>query len=146
MRFVFAPGALRTLSVLKELLQHPWSGRGLYTLDTEALLTCHTVVVAHPREREVPDQSGPDRFYETYLKQPNKQRRNTDGSHNRGVVIQQGLSAPLHPDIELLCQKIVVVVSAVVCQLVLDTGPWGAGVAAAEGYSVHQELSINVAL
>lgn len=36
--------------------------------------------------------------------------------------------------------------SAVVCQLVLDTGPWGAWVAAAEGYSIHQELPIDVAL
>lgn len=36
--------------------------------------------------------------------------------------------------------------SAVVCQLVLDAGPWGAGVAAAEGDSIHQELPINVAV
>lgn len=36
--------------------------------------------------------------------------------------------------------------STVVCQLVLDAGPWGAGVAAAEGDSIHQELAINVAL
>lgn len=85
-------------------------------------------------------------FCETYLEQPNKQCGNANGSHDPSVVIQQGLSAPLHPDIELLCQEIVVVVSAVVGQLVLDAGPWGAGVAAAEGDSIHQELPINVAL
>lgn len=92
------------------------------------------------------DASDTDCFYKTYLKQPNKQCCNTNGSHNSCVVIQQGLSAPLHPDIELLCQEIIIVVSTVVCQLVLDTGPWGTWIAAAEGYSIHQELPINITL
>lgn len=90
--------------------------------------------------------SDTDHFSQTYLKQPNKQCCNTNGSHNSCVVIQQGLSAPLHPDIELLCQKVIVVVSTVVCQLVLDTGSWGAWVAAAEGHSIHQKLPIDIAL
>lgn len=104
------------------------------------------MVVSHPREQEVPDEPDTDHFYKTYLKQPDKQRCNANGSHDSSVVIQQGLSAPLHPDVELLGQKIVVVVSAVVRELVLDAGPGGARVAAAEGHPVHQELPVHVAL
>ena len=114
-----------------------------FVLRTEALLLCYCVVVFHPRQQEV---SRLLHFYVDYLKQPNQQCRNANGSHDGCVVIQQGLSAPLHPDVELLCQKVVVVVSAVVRQLVLDAGPRGAWVAAAEGHSIHQELPINVAL
>lgn len=119
-----------------------------FLLDTEALFICYTAVICSyyvVREQE-DGLIWQECFHEAYLKQPNKQCCNTNGSHNDCVVLQQGLSAPPHPDIELLGQKVVVVVSAVVCQLVLDTGPWGAWVAAAEGYSIHQELPINIAL
>lgn len=40
---------------------------------------------------------------------------------------------------------VITVVSRVVCDLVVNAGPWGAGIAAAKRDSVQQILSVNIA-
>lgn len=41
---------------------------------------------------------------------------------------------------------VIAVVGSVVGHLVLDTGPWGAGVTAAEGDPIHKVLPVHVAV
>lgn len=40
---------------------------------------------------------------------------------------------------------VITVVSRVVCDLVVNAGPWGAGITAAERDSIQQILSVNIA-
>lgn len=61
-----------------------------------------------------------------------------------GVVVQQGLATPFHPQVQLLALVLVVVVGRVVGDLLLDAGPGGVQVTAAEGHSVHQVLPLHV--
>lgn len=61
-----------------------------------------------------------------------------------GVVLQQGLATPFHPQVQLLGLVLVVVVGRVVGDLLLDAGPRGVWVTAAEGNSIHQVLALNV--
>ena len=81
-----------------------------------------------------------------YLKKPDEERHSAHGIHEVAVVAQQGDPAAAHPQVELLRLVVVAVVCRVVGELVLDTGPWRAGVAAAEGDSIHQVPPIHVAL
>lgn len=61
-----------------------------------------------------------------------------------GVVLQQGLATPFHPQVQLLSLVLVVVVGRVVSDLLLDAGPRGVQVTAAERNSIHQVLPLNV--
>ena len=85
-------------------------------------------------------------FTAVYLKQPDDEYGDANGSHDISVIIQEDLPASFHPDIKLFCQEVIVVVSRIVCELVLDTGSGWAGIATAEGDAIHQELPVNVAL
>lgn len=58
----------------------------------------------------------------------------------------QGLSTASKVDIELFGLVVIVVVSRVVGELVLDAWPWRAGVTAAEWDSINQVTSIYVTL
>lgn len=80
-----------------------------------------------------------------YLKKPDKEDNSTHGAHHAAVVVQEGFPAATAPEVELLRLVVVAVVSRVVGDLVLDAGPRGAGVAAAEGDTINQVPSINVA-
>lgn len=48
------------------------------------------------------------------------------------------------PDVELLSAVVVVVVGGIIGQVMLDAGPRGPGVTAAEWDAVHQELPLHV--
>lgn len=61
-----------------------------------------------------------------------------------GVVLQQCLATPFHPQVQHLCLVLIVEVGGVVGDLMLNAGPGRVGVAAAEGDSVHQVLPLNV--
>lgn len=80
-----------------------------------------------------------------YLKKPDEEDDSTHGAHHAAVVVQEGLPAATAPEVELLRLVVVAVVSRVVGDLVLDAGPWGAGVAAAEGDTINQVPSIHIA-
>lgn len=79
-----------------------------------------------------------------YLKHPNDKRGDANGPHDVRVIIQKGFPASFHPDIKFFCHKIITVVSSVVCELVLDTGPGRVRIATTEGNSIHQEFPINI--
>lgn len=81
-----------------------------------------------------------------YLKEPDKERDGTHGVHEATVVAQQGCPAAAHPQVELLSLVVIAVVCRVVGELVLDAGPWRAGVAAAEGDAIHQIPPVHIAL
>ena len=79
-----------------------------------------------------------------HLKQPGDEDCEADGLHDVGVVLQQRLSTAFHPQVQLLRLILVVEVSGVVGDLLLDAGPGGEGVAAAEGDSIHQVLPLHI--
>ena len=81
----------------------------------------------------------------SHLKQPGDEDREANGLHDVGVVLQQRPAATFHPQVQLLRLVLVVEVSGVVGDLLLDAGPGGEGVAAAEGDAVHQVLPLHVA-
>lgn len=83
---------------------------------------------------------------QAYLEEPDEEREGAHGVHQAAVVAQQGGPAAMHPQVELLRLVVVAVVCRVVGELVLDAGPWRAGVAAAEGDAIHQVPPIHVAL
>ena len=60
--------------------------------------------------------------------------------------MDEGLSAASEVDVELLGLVIIVIVSRVVGELILDAWPWRAGVAATEWDSIYQVAAIHVAL
>lgn len=64
--------------------------------------------------------------------------------HQTHVVVSQSLPAALGVQVELFCLVVVVVVGSVVGQVVLQAGPRGGGVAAAERNSIHQVSSIHI--
>lgn len=82
---------------------------------------------------------------EGYLKKPDEEDNGAHGAHHAAVVVQESFPAATTPEVELLRLVVVAVVSRVVGDLVLDTGSRGAGVAAAEGDTVHQVPSVHVA-
>lgn len=61
-----------------------------------------------------------------------------------GVVVQQGLAAARHPQVQDLRLVLVVEVGRVVGDLMLNAGTRGEGVAAAEGNAIHQVPPLNV--
>lgn len=83
-------------------------------------------------------------FASPHLKQPRDEDGQADGLHDVGVVLQQRLATPLHPQVQHLRLVLVAEVGGVVGDLVLNAGPRREGVAAAEGDSVHQVLPLNV--
>lgn len=82
----------------------------------------------------------------TYLQEEDWKHCSSDGVHQAHVVVDQGLSAASHIDVEFLSLVIIIVVSWVVGEMILDARPWGAGVAAAKWDPIHQVSAINVAL
>ncbi|TNN84157.1 E3 ubiquitin-protein ligase UBR1 [Liparis tanakae] len=84
----------------------------------------------------------PPRSDVTDLKQPGEQHGEADGAHDVGVVLQQRLAAASHPQVERLGLVLVVEVRRVVGHVLLDAGPRGVEVAAAEGDAGHQRNSI----
>lgn len=80
-----------------------------------------------------------------YLEKPDEEDDDTHGAHHAAVVVQEGFPAATAPEVELFCLVVVAVVSRVVGDLVLDAGPRGAGVTAAEGDAINQVPSIHVA-
>lgn len=79
-----------------------------------------------------------------HLKQPGDEDCEANGLHDVCVVLQQRVSAPFHPQILFLCLVLVVEVGRIVCDLLLDAGPGGVKVAAAEGDTVHQVLPLHI--
>lgn len=79
------------------------------------------------------------------LQHRDKHHQDTDGGHHASIVGQQGLTAAAPPHVELLRVVVVAVVGGVVGHLVLNAGPGGAGVTAAEWDSIHQILAVHVA-
>ena len=80
-----------------------------------------------------------------HLQQEDRQHPGADAVHQAHVVADQGLAAAAVVQVELLGLVLVVVVGRVVGQPVLDAGPRGAGVAAAEGDPVHQIAPVYIA-
>lgn len=80
----------------------------------------------------------------SHLKQPGDEDREANGLHDVGVVLQQRPAAAFHPQVQFLRLVLVVEVSRVVGDLLLDAGPGGEGVAAAEWDSIHQVLPLHV--
>ena len=80
-----------------------------------------------------------------YLQEDGEDDQGSDAVHDAAVVRHQGLPTASRPDVELLDAVVVVVVGRVVGQVVLEAGPWRAGVTAAERNAVHQELLLHVA-
>ena len=80
-----------------------------------------------------------------YLQEDGEDDQGSDAVHDAAVVRHQGLPTASRPDVELLDAVVVVVVGRVVGQVVLEAGPWRAGVTAAEGDAVHQVAAVNVA-
>lgn len=80
-----------------------------------------------------------------YLQGDDRQYPGADGVHEAHVVVDQRLSAATVVQVQLLTLVLIVVVGSVVSQAVLETGPRGAGVTAAEGDSIHQVTTVHVA-
>lgn len=79
-----------------------------------------------------------------YLKQPSDEDCEANGLHDVGVILEQCLAAPFHPQVQLLRLVLVVEVSGVVGDLMLNARPGRIGVAAAEWDSVQQVLPLDV--
>lgn len=79
-----------------------------------------------------------------YLKQPGDEDCEANGLYDVCVVLQQCMAAALHPQVLFLCLVLVVEVGRVVRDLLLDAGPGGVYVAAAEGDTVHQVLPLHI--
>lgn len=79
-----------------------------------------------------------------HLKQPGDEDCEANGLHDVGVVLQQCLATPFHPQVQHLCLVLIVEVGGVVGDLIMNAGPGRVGVAAAEGDSVHQVFPLNV--
>lgn len=76
-----------------------------------------------------------------------KHRHNTwaNGVHETHVVTDEGLAAATAVQVQLLRVVVVVVVRRVVQELLLDAGPRGSRVTAAERDTIHQEAAIHIA-
>lgn len=79
-----------------------------------------------------------------YLQEDGADNEHADAAHHTAEVGEECLAAAPGPDVELLNAMVVIVVGGVIGQVVLDAGPRGAGVTAAEGDAVHQELPLHV--
>lgn len=64
--------------------------------------------------------------------------------HQAHVILDQRLSAAAREQVELFRVVVVAVVGAVVCQVVLQAGPRGGGVTAAERNAVQQVAAVHV--
>lgn len=80
----------------------------------------------------------------SYLQDDGKEDKNTNAAHQAAVIGEEGLKAAPGPDVELLCAVVIVIMSRVIGQVVLDAGPGGPGVTAAEWDAVHQILPLHV--
>lgn len=74
---------------------------------------------------------------DAYLQDNGGDDEYTDAVHHATEVGEEGLTAAPGPDVELLDSMVVVVVGRVIGQVMLDTGPRGARVTAAEWDAVH---------
>lgn len=79
-----------------------------------------------------------------YLQDDGEDDERPDARHHATEVGEQGLVAASGPDVQLLDAVVVVVVGGVIGQVMLDAGPGGAGVTAAEGDAVHQVFPLHV--
>lgn len=80
----------------------------------------------------------------SYLEEDGGDDEGPDAVHHTAVVGEEGLAAAPDPDVELLGTMVVVIVGGVIGQVMLDAGPRGSGVTAAERDAVHQELPFHV--
>lgn len=64
--------------------------------------------------------------------------------HQAHVIFDQSLSAAASEQVELFRVVVVAVVGAVICQVVLQAGPRGGGVTAAERNAVQQVTAVHV--
>jgi len=58
-----------------------------------------------------------------HLKQPSDEDCEANGLHDVGVVLQQCLATPFHPQVQLLRLVLIVEMGRVVGDLLLDAGP-----------------------
>lgn len=80
----------------------------------------------------------------TYLQDDGGNDEHSDAVHYATEVGEESLAAAPRPDVEFLNTVVVVVVGGVIGQVMLDAGPGGAGVTAAERDTIHQVLSLHV--
>lgn len=79
-----------------------------------------------------------------YLQDDGKDDEHANAVHHAAEVREEGLAAAPGPNVELLDAMVVVVVGGVIGQVMLDAGPRGPGVTAAERDAVHQVLPFHV--
>lgn len=106
--------------------------------DLSDLLLQHTVCP------ELGDDWPKQSWAEPYLQDDGDDNYHSDAAHHAAEVREEGLAAAPGPDVELLNAVVVVVVGGVIGQVVLDAGPRGPGVTAAERDTVHQVLPLHV--
>lgn len=80
----------------------------------------------------------------SYLQEHGYDDEHSNAGHDAAVVGENCLKAAPVPDVQLLSAVVIVVVGRVICHVMLDAGPWGARVTAAEGDAVHQVLSLHI--
>lgn len=78
------------------------------------------------------------------LQQDGEDDERADAVHHPTEVGEKRLPTAPGPDVEVLCAVLVVVMGGVIGQVMLDAGAGWAGVTAAEGDAVHQELPLHV--
>lgn len=81
----------------------------------------------------------------THLYQDDREDARACRVHQAHVIFDQGLSAAASEQVELFCVVVVAVVGAVICQVVLQAGPRGGGVTAAERNAIQQVTAVHVA-
>lgn len=81
-----------------------------------------------------------------YLDGKDRQHSSSDGVHQTHVIVDQGLSAASDIDVELLCLVVIVIMSGIVGDLMLNAWSWRAGVTATKWDTVDQVTAIHIAL
>lgn len=78
------------------------------------------------------------------LKEPCDEDCEANGLQDVSIVLQQCLSTASHPQVLVLGLMLIVEVGRVVGNLMLDAGPRGVDVAAAERDSIHQVFPLYI--
>lgn len=81
----------------------------------------------------------------THLQDCDQQHKSPNAVHHPSIVGDQGFTAASSPDVEFFGVMIIVIVSRVIGQMVLDAGPGRARVAAAVWDAVHKVFTFYVA-
>lgn len=81
---------------------------------------------------------------DSYLQDDGGHDEHSDAVHHATEVGEEGLAAAPGPDVQLLDAVVIVIVGGVIGQVVLDAGPRGPGITAAERDAVHQVLPLHV--